>query len=123
MYSLVQLIKKFPVDDEDGEIPLPAETPEGYTTLRQTMVNNLVLNIREWTLCVLTVNPRFHKPTGIPYRNKLNKTKLLTECFSVTLDTTSIYIHLKSQLIHKNVVNKHAKWSKKLWAISLNTTS
>lgn len=49
MYSLVQLSKKFPTDDEDEEIPLPAETLEGYTTLRQTMVNNLVLNIREWT--------------------------------------------------------------------------
>ena len=49
MYSLVQLSKKFPTDDEDEEITLPAETLEGYTTLRQTMVNNLVLNIREWT--------------------------------------------------------------------------
>ena len=49
MYSLVQLSKKFPTDDEDEEIPLPAETLEGYTTLRQTMVNNLLLNIREWT--------------------------------------------------------------------------
>ena len=87
MYSLVQLSKKFPID-EDGEIPLPAETPEGYTTLGQTMVNNFVLNIREWTWCIFTVNPRFDKPTGIPYRNILYKTKLLIECFSVTLDTT-----------------------------------
>ena len=27
-----QLSQKFPIDDGDEEIQLPAETPEGYTT-------------------------------------------------------------------------------------------
>jgi len=49
MYSLQQLSKKFLIDDDhDGEIPLPAETPEGHTTFKQIMVNKLVCYIREW---------------------------------------------------------------------------
>lgn len=48
MYSLVQLSKKFLIDDEDEEILLLVEIFEGYIIFRQIMVNNLVFNIREW---------------------------------------------------------------------------